>query len=67
MLIYNIDVYRKLILNNSKNRIIFERRMLFFYSPEKIAEWNLNPSLIDEIVDATKCQSCLTEPLDYVW
>jgi len=36
-------------------------------SPEKISEWNLNPSLIDDIVDATKCQSCLTEPLDYVW
>jgi hypothetical protein len=39
----------------------------FFSSLEKIAEWNLNPSLIDELVDATNCQSCLTEPLDYVW
>ncbi|CAF3456788.1 unnamed protein product [Rotaria sp. Silwood1] len=33
---------------------------------DKITEWNLNPLLIDEIVDATKCQSCLSEPLTYV-
>ncbi|CAF3611031.1 unnamed protein product [Adineta steineri] len=38
----------------------------FKQHPEKIAEWNLNPSLMDEILDATNCQSCLTEPLDYV-
>ena len=40
---------------------------MVYFSPEKIAEWNLDPAIIDEIVDATKCQSCLAEPLDYVW
>ncbi|CAF2877749.1 unnamed protein product [Rotaria sp. Silwood2] len=38
----------------------------FKQHPDKITEWNLNPSLIDELVDATKCQSCLSEPLNYV-
>ncbi|CAM4778762.1 unnamed protein product [Rotaria magnacalcarata] len=35
-------------------------------SLDKITEWNLNPSLIDELVDSTKCQPCLSEPLYYV-
>lgn len=37
------------------------------FSPEKITEWNLNPSIMDDILDATNCQSCLAEPLNYVW
>jgi hypothetical protein len=68
--IYNIVVYQKIILNISKFSIDGDKLCLkfcFFFSPDKIAEWNLDPSLIDEIVDASKCQSCLTEPLDYVW
>ncbi len=65
--IYNIVVYRRIILDNSKFRERESMFRIFFSSPEMIAEWNLDPSLIDEIFDATKCQSCLTEPLDYVW
>ena len=35
-------------------------------SPEKITEWNLNPTIIDELVDAGAYQSCLTASLAYV-
>ncbi|UJR23058.1 hypothetical protein I4U23_026083 [Adineta vaga] len=41
-------------------------KVYFKHHPEKIAEWNLSPSIMDEILNATKCQSCLTEPLNYV-
>jgi hypothetical protein len=42
-------------------------RVIILCSPEKIAEWRLNPSIMDEILNATKCQSCLAEPVEYVW
>ncbi|CAF1244972.1 unnamed protein product [Rotaria sordida] len=53
-----------------RNDVAFQYRCIpksyFKQHPDKITEWNLNPSLIDEIFDATKCQSCLSEPLTYV-
>ncbi|CAF1424198.1 unnamed protein product [Adineta ricciae] len=41
-------------------------KVYFKDHPEKVTEWNLSPSIMDEILNATKCQSCLAEPLNYV-
>ena len=67
--IFNFVVFQNFTLKLSESRKNRNEIVEFFFSfsPEKISEWNLDPKLIDELVDGSRCRSCLAEPLNYVW